>query len=74
MKRPALACGRESAAGWLVQGDASPRTLPPPCFAGNDADHVDCDWFLCPVKILDHEGPLITSFPVENRLVPQVRG
>eukprot|EP00775_Hariotina_reticulata_P004570 gene4570-4825_t len=36
-----------------------------------DADSVDNDWFLCPVKILDHEGPLLTNFPVENRLVPQ---
>lgn len=42
------------------------------CCAGKDAETVDNDWFLCPVKIFDHEGPFITSFPVENRLIPQV--
>jgi 2-succinyl-5-enolpyruvyl-6-hydroxy-3-cyclohexene-1-carboxylate synthase len=41
--------------------------------ADKDTDSVDNDWFLCPVKILDHEGPLVTNFPVENRLVPQVQ-
>lgn len=30
---------------------------------------VDSDWFLCPVRILDHEGPLQAAFPVENRWV-----
>ena len=32
---------------------------------------VDNDYFLIPVKILDHEGALYSSFPVENRLLPQ---
>jgi hypothetical protein len=41
--------------------------------AGKDADSVDNDWFLCACAILDHAGPLLTSFPVENRLIPQVR-
>lgn len=40
---------------------------------GKDASSVDNDWFLCPLKILDHEGPLGATFPVENRLTPQVR-
>jgi hypothetical protein len=40
--------------------------------AGKDADSVDNDWFLCACAILDHAGPLLTSFPVENRLIPQV--
>jgi nuclear protein localization family protein 4 len=31
---------------------------------------VDNDRFLVPVKILDHTGPLSTTFPVENRLHP----
>jgi nuclear protein localization family protein 4 len=35
-----------------------------------DVTEVDNDRFLVPVKILDHEGPLATSFPVENRLHP----
>lgn len=34
-------------------------------------DCVDNDWFLCPVKIIDHEGKLSTEFPVENRLTAQ---
>jgi hypothetical protein len=34
---------------------------------------VDNDWFLCACAILDHAGPLLASFPVENRLIPQVR-
>lgn len=43
----------------------------PVIVAGKDVDEVDNDWFLCPCKILQHEGPLTTSFPVENRLLPQ---
>ncbi|KAI3882344.1 hypothetical protein MKX03_018572 [Papaver bracteatum] len=33
-----------------------------------DVKEVDNDFFLVVVKILDHQGPLSTSFPVENRL------
>lgn len=33
---------------------------------------MDNDYFLVPVNILGHDGPLTTSFPVENRLLPQV--
>eukprot|EP00246_Nothoceros_aenigmaticus_P008445 TRINITY_DN23124_c0_g1_i1.p1 TRINITY_DN23124_c0_g1~~TRINITY_DN23124_c0_g1_i1.p1 ORF type:complete len:116 (-),score=18.60 TRINITY_DN23124_c0_g1_i1:964-1311(-) len=36
--------------------------------AGKDSRDVDNDFFLVPVKILDHQGPLSCSFPVENRL------
>ncbi|KAJ8748426.1 hypothetical protein K2173_003063 [Erythroxylum novogranatense] len=32
-----------------------------------DVREVDNDFFLVVVKILDHEGPLSSSFPVENR-------
>lgn len=39
--------------------------------AGKDTGEVDNNYFLVPVKILDHDGPLITEFPIENRLVPQ---
>lgn len=42
-------------------------------FAGKDADEVDNDYFLCPVPITSHDGMLRTDFPVENRLLPQVR-
>ena len=39
--------------------------------AGKDVGEVDVDYFLIPVNIRDHEGPLRCSFPVENRLLPQ---
>ena len=42
--------------------------------AGKDAAEVDNTYFLLPVKILDHEGPLGTSFPIENRHLPQGDG
>lgn len=41
--------------------------------AGKDVGEVDNDYFLVPVKILDHDGPLGTAFPIENRLLPQGR-
>lgn len=48
-----------------------PDVKDPVIVAGRDVSEVDNDWFLCPVKILDHQGPLLSSFPVENRLLPQ---
>ena len=39
--------------------------------AGKDISEVDMDYFLIPVNIRDHEGPLGCSFPIENRLLPQ---
>lgn len=36
-----------------------------------EVEEVDCQLFLVPVPILDHEGPLKASFPVENRLIGQ---
>ncbi|KAJ0977685.1 hypothetical protein J5N97_013159 [Dioscorea zingiberensis] len=33
-----------------------------------DTREVDNDFFLVPVKISDHQGPLSSSFPVENRI------
>ncbi|PIA44651.1 hypothetical protein AQUCO_01700329v1 [Aquilegia coerulea] len=35
-----------------------------------DVKEVDNDFFLVVVKILDHQGPLSTTFPVENRNTP----
>lgn len=49
--------------------DPSEKT--PVIVAGKDVAEVDNDYFLLPVSILDHEGPLRTAFPVENRLLPQ---
>ena len=40
--------------------------------AGKDTDRVDSDWFLVALPILDHAGPLLSTFPAENRLLPQV--
>uniref|UniRef100_A0ACD5VCS8 Uncharacterized protein n=1 Tax=Avena sativa TaxID=4498 RepID=A0ACD5VCS8_AVESA len=37
---------------------------------GKDTMEVDNDFFLVPVKISDHQGPLSTGFPVENRGIP----
>ena len=48
-----------------------PTLKQPVIVAGKDVKEVDNDYFLIPVKIMDHEGPLRTSFPVENRLLPQ---
>lgn len=48
-----------------------PAKKDPVIVAGKDVSEVDNDYFLLPVSILDHEGPLMTVFPVENRLLPQ---
>ncbi|KAI4975496.1 hypothetical protein ZWY2020_049103 [Hordeum vulgare] len=37
---------------------------------GKNTVEVDNDFFLAPVKISDHQGPLSTGFPVENRGIP----
>ena len=52
----------------------NPRDLKdaaPVIVAGKDAGEVDNDYFLIPVGIRDHEGPLAAAFPIENRLLPQ---
>ncbi|KAJ1688580.1 hypothetical protein LUZ63_019970 [Rhynchospora breviuscula] len=36
--------------------------------AGKDTKEVDNDFFLVPVKISDHQGPLQCTFPIENRI------
>lgn len=48
-----------------------PGLATPAIVAGKDASDVDNDWFLVPVAIRDHAGPLAADFPVENRLTPQ---
>ncbi|GFR49916.1 hypothetical protein Agub_g12024 [Astrephomene gubernaculifera] len=68
--------------GWVVPRDPvdgvsrmvnpkEPDVKQPVMLNGKDADEVDNDFFLCPVRIMDHEGRLTTSFNVENRLTPQ---
>lgn len=54
-----------------VKDPNEPDKKHPVVVAGKDVDEVDNDFFLCPVNILDHTGPLTCSFPVENRLLPQ---
>jgi nuclear protein localization protein 4 homolog len=44
----------------------------PVMISGKDTDEVDNDFFLVPVAVRDHEGPLMSSFSVENRLTGQV--
>jgi nuclear protein localization family protein 4 len=51
-----------------------PSKEKPVIVAGKDTSRVDNEWFLCPVKILDHEGLFSADFPVENRLTPQGTG
>ncbi|KAE8727608.1 NPL4-like protein [Hibiscus syriacus] len=34
---------------------------------GKDVEEVDNDFFLVVVKIFDHQGPLLSTFPIENR-------
>ena len=48
-----------------------PTHKQPVIVAGKDVKEVDNDYFLIPVSIKDHEGPLRTTFPIENRLLPQ---
>jgi len=51
----------------------NPAEQSPVIVAGKDESDVDNDFFLCPVNILDHQGSLKCSFPVENRLLSQGR-
>lgn len=48
-----------------------PKKKDPVIVAGKDVGEVDNNYFLVPVKILDHEGAIMTEFAIENRLVPQ---
>ena len=48
-----------------------PTQKQPVIVAGKDVKEVDNDYFLIPVKIMDHEGPLSAGFSIENRLLPQ---
>jgi hypothetical protein len=69
--------------GWLQEGKTpnnvtklqnpkEPDVKDPVIVAGKDVGEVDTDYFLVPMKILDHSGFFLTSFPVENMHIPQV--
>ncbi|XP_042013414.1 NPL4-like protein 2 [Salvia splendens] len=36
---------------------------------GKDTKDVDNDFFMVVVKIVDHQGPLSSTFPIENRII-----
>ena len=63
-----------AASGTLVGGHADPKFVataperPPVVVAGRDVRAVEVEFLQCVVPILDHEGPLATRFPVENRV------
>ena len=63
--------------GWLVPGCAEPGfvatdpTKDVVIVAGRDERKIPVEFLLTVVPIMDHEGPLRTRFPVENRLTGQ---
>lgn len=64
--------------GWLIPGSDDPKfvaTNPDKkeavIVAGRDVTKVEVEFLLTVVPIMDHEGPLRTRFPVENRLTGQ---
>jgi len=54
-----------------MRNPADPKDKTPVIVAGKDVGEVETDYFLVPVGIKDHSGPMGTLFPVENRLLPQ---
>ena len=74
MRRVRGACsgsGQGGACELGLHAAQEPGTKAPVIVAGKDQGEVDNDYLLIPVNILDHEGALGASFPVENRLLPQ---
>ncbi|XP_077218071.1 NPL4-like protein 2 [Tasmannia lanceolata] len=69
-------CVRLYKEGWFethISGDVDPklsRMKKDVVIGVKDKREVDNDFFLVVVKILDHQGPLSTTFPVENRITP----
>ncbi|THU55916.1 hypothetical protein C4D60_Mb11t11690 [Musa balbisiana] len=67
-------CVRLFKEGWFVTefgDDDDPRVSrmkKDVVVGGKDTREVDNDFFLVPVKISDHQGPLSSSFPIENRI------
>ncbi|KAL4856070.1 NPL4-like protein 1 [Chlorella vulgaris] len=54
-----------------LRNPQDPKDAAPVIVAGKDVGELDNDYFLVPVAVKDHEGPLENKFPVENRLLPQ---
>ncbi|KFM24921.1 NPL4-like protein 2 [Auxenochlorella protothecoides] len=54
-----------------LRNPKEPGNATPVIVAGKDQGEVDNDYFLMPVSIKDHVGPLENAFPCENRLLPQ---
>ncbi|KAL2535343.1 NPL4-like protein 2 [Forsythia ovata] len=69
-------CVRLFKEGWFekeIQGEVDPklsRMKKDVVVAGKDTREVDNDFFLVVVKIFDHQGPLSSTFPIENRNIP----
>lgn len=67
--------------GWFSQAETEnylkvtnpkdPKDKTPVIVARKDVGEVDVDYFLVPVGIKDHEGVVMNSFAIENRLLPQ---
>ena len=54
-----------------VTNPKDPKDKSPIIVARKDVDEVDADYFLVPVCSKDHEGVVMNSFAIENRLLPQ---
>ncbi|KAI3470952.1 hypothetical protein Pfo_027615 [Paulownia fortunei] len=69
-------CIRLFKEGWFerdIQQEVDPklsRMKKDVVVGGKDTREVDNDFFLVVVKILDHQGPLSSTFPIENRNSP----
>ncbi|GAB4829712.1 hypothetical protein Ancab_019364 [Ancistrocladus abbreviatus] len=71
-------CIRLFREGWFdldggKEGEADPkvsRMKKDVVVGGKDVSEVDNDFFLVVVKIFDHQGPLTSTFPIENRASP----
>ncbi|KAL0303962.1 UNVERIFIED_CONTAM: NPL4-like protein 1 [Sesamum radiatum] len=69
-------CVRLFKEGWFerdIQEEIDPklsRMTKDVVVGGKDTREVDNDFFLVVVKIFDHQGPLSSTFPIENRRSP----
>ncbi len=63
--------------GWLVPGCEDPKFVGTNLdkdvviVAGRDCRRIENEFLITVVPIMDHEGPLRTRFPIENRLTGQ---
>lgn len=62
---------KEPSATVSVRNPKDPTDKSPIIVAGKDVGEVDADYFLVPVPIKDHQGPVGSTFPIENRFLPQ---